>query len=607
MTMPPNDEVARSPDEAPIRERYERRRDARRDDVAALCRIDRRIGDARLAAFGLALAFVAAAAFTHTVSFWWALPFAAAFLGLVFAHDPVRRRLDRAERAVRLYERGLDRLDDRWAGKGVDGLRWLDEAHPYAADLDLFGTGSLFERLCQARTRAGESVLADWLTRGASPEAIRERQSAVAELRPCLDLREEIELIGTRERAALDPDVLAEWGERPRVLEDTSVRLAAGAIGTANILAVVGWAVGLGLFPLLVTLIATASYSRAQKRRVAIALSGLERSARDLRILAGLLGAIERTTFRAPMLEGVRARLDTGGHPASTNIARLAQLIHLLDTGMNQFFAPLAALLVWRPWLATFIEAWRAEHGPSIREWNRAAGEFEALCSAACYAAENPDDAMPEIVEGEALFEAEGLGHPLLPVAECVRNDVRLGNPAHVLVVSGSNMSGKSTLLRTIGTNAVLALAGAPARATALRLSPLVPGATLRIQDSLREGRSRFYAEITRIRQVLDLTKGDVPVLFLFDEIFHGTNSSDRRIGAEAVLGSLIRSGAIGLATTHDLALAEIADSLGPAARNVHFSDTLVDGEMRFDYRMQEGVVRHSNALALMRSVGLEV
>ncbi len=607
MTMPPTPEPARSPEEPPIRERYERRRDARRADVAALRRSDRRIGDARLAAFSLALASLAAASFTTAIAFWWALPFAAAFLGLVFAHEPMRRRLDRAERAARLYERGLDRLDDRWAGTGVSGLRWLDEAHPYAADLDLFGDGSLFERLCQARTLAGEAMLAGWLTRGDSPAVIRDRQSGVAELRPCLDLREEIELIGTRERAALDPDVLAEWGERPRVLENTGVRLAAAAIGIANIAAVVAWAAGLGLVPLFGTIVVTVSFSRAQKRRVTLALAGLERSARDLRILAGLLGAIETTTFGAPVLRALRSRLDTGGRPASAHIARLAQLVHLLDTGMNQFFAPFAALLVWRGWLATFIEGWRAEHGPAIREWNRAAGEFEALCSVACYAAENPDDVMPEIAEGEALFEADGLGHPLLPATECVRNDVRLGNPVHVLVVSGSNMSGKSTLLRTVGTNAVLALAGAPARATSMRLSPLVPGATLRIQDSLREGRSRFYAEITRIRQVLDLTKGETPVLFLFDEIFHGTNSSDRRIGAEAVLGSLIRSGAIGLATTHDLALAEIADSLGPAARNVHFADTLVDGEMRFDYRIHDGVVRHSNALALMRSVGLEV
>jgi hypothetical protein len=605
--MPPTPNAG-PPLREPIRETYGRRLEARRTEAAAWRRIDRRIGDARLLAFALALALAAGVAFLHTGSYWWVLPFGLVFLGLVIAHEPARRRSDRAERAAGLYARGLARLDDQWPGTGVDGLRWLDEGHPYAADLDLFGSGSLFERLCQARTRSGEAMLAGWLTEGAAPATIRERQAAVAELRPCLDLREQIELLGTKDRAASDPDVLAVWGEAPRVFESARVRIAAGVLGGANVAAVIAWfASGLGVLPLLVTMVATVAFSRAQKRRVALALAGLERSARDLRILAGLLDTIERTTYEAPLLGRVRARLETGGHPASEHIARLARLLHLLDTGMNQFFAPVAALLIWRPWLATAVDAWRARHGRAIRDWNRAAGEFEALCSLACYAAENPDDALPEIVEGEARFEAEGLGHPLLPELDCVRNDVRLGNPVRVLVVSGSNMSGKSTLLRTVGTNAVLALAGAPVRATSMRLSPLVPGATLRIQDSLREGRSRFYAEITRVRQVLDLTKGETPVLFLFDEIFHGTNSSDRRIGAEAVLGSLIRSGAIGLATTHDLALAEIADNLGPAAVNVHFADTLVDGEMHFDYRIRQGVVQHSNALALMRSVGLEV
>jgi DNA mismatch repair ATPase MutS len=204
-------------------------------------------------------------------------------------------------------------------------------------------------------------------------------------------------------------------------------------------------------------------------------------------------------------------------------------------------------------------------------------------------------------------FDGEGLGHPLLPEAECVRNDVSLGGEVQVFVVSGSNMSGKSTLLRTVGINAVLAQAGAPVRARRLRLSSMSIGATLRIQDSLQRGTSRFYAEILRVRQLVALAAGPLPLLFLLDEIFHGTNSQDRRLGAEGVVRSLVERGALGLVTTHDLALTEIVDLLGGRALNVHFEDRLEDGALQFDYRLQPGVVRHSNALALMRAVGLHV
>jgi DNA mismatch repair ATPase MutS len=188
-----------------------------------------------------------------------------------------------------------------------------------------------------------------------------------------------------------------------------------------------------------------------------------------------------------------------------------------------------------------------------------------------------------------------------------VRNDVRLGELAQLLVISGSNMSGKSTYLRTVGINAVLALAGGPVRATRLRLTPLSIGATLRIQDSLQEGRSRFYAEITRIRRLADVARGRPPLLFLLDELFHGTNSHDRLIGASGVLRSFVDAGAVGLVTTHDLALTAIVDQLAPRAANVHFEDWFEGGELRFDYRMKPGPVAHSNAIALMRAIGLDV
>jgi DNA mismatch repair ATPase MutS len=263
---------------------------------------------------------------------------------------------------------------------------------------------------------------------------------------------------------------------------------------------------------------------------------------------------------------------------------------------------------MWATQWAFAIEAWRMRAGAHLPRWLDVVGEFEALLAFAGFAAEHPDYAFPELVDGAARLVADGMAHPVLP-ADAVANDVALGDgPVRLLIVSGSNMSGKSTLLRALGVNVVLAQAGAPVRAARLRLSPLRVGAAINTQDSLVDGRSRFFAEIARLKEIVDLTRStDGRVLFLLDEILAGTNSHDRRIGAEAVLAGLVAEGAIGLATTHDLAIGEIADRVAPAAANVHFEDQFAGGTLTFDYRLRPGIVRSSNAIALMRSVGLEV
>ena len=266
-------------------------------------------------------------------------------------------------------------------------------------------------------------------------------------------------------------------------------------------------------------------------------------------------------------------------------VRQLGRLIEMHDWQHNILFAPIAACVLWGLQCATAVEAWRERHGRAVTAWLRIAGEIEALASLATYHFGRPDQPFPELREGETpVCEGEHLAHPLLP-AGAVANDVSLGAEPQLLVVSGSNMAGKTTLLRTVGVNAVLALAGAPVRARRLRLTPLAIGGTLRVQDSLLDGRSRFYAEITRLRRLVDMARGPAPLLFLLDELFHGTNSSDRLDGAHGVLRYLLELGAIGLITTHDLALAALADRLAPAAANVHFEDQLSGGAMTFDYR----------------------
>ncbi len=581
---------------------------ARRAAVAGWERRDARIALLRLAVFAaLAAVGVVALALGRLSPFWLLLP-GAGFVALMVWHDRTLRALARARRAVAFHEAGLARLDGSWAGRGDDGERYATDDHPYARDLDLFGKGSLFELLCTARTRPGSDLLASWLLAPAGAGEVRARQGAVRDLAPRLDLREDLAVLGEDVRAELHPERLAAWAEAPRLLPGWLVAPAL-LLAAVALAALVGWFTG-AVRGLAVVGIAIVEWLalRAVAASLGRVLGGVERPGHELLLMAELLGRLEREPFQDERLRALHTALGAGRDAASHRIRALSRIVERAAWASNQLFAPVAFLLLWKPQAALAIERWRAAHGGSVRGWLAAAAELEALSAHAAYAWLHPADAFPVVDDaaGGARLDGEGLGHPLLPEERLVRNDVRLGPEAHLLVVSGSNMSGKSTLLRTVGANAVLALAGAPVRARRLALTPVQLGATLRIQDSLAEGRSRFYAEITRLRALLELASRPPPLLFLLDELLAGTNSRDRRIGAEAVLRSLLGRGAVGLVTTHDLALSEMAPGLG-AAVNAHFEDEVKGGEVIFDYRLRPGVATHSNALALMRAVGLEV
>lgn len=584
---------------------YEDRLSARRQSVASLDRADGRIANLRLVLFLVALAMAWLAWGRHLFSSWWLLVPVAAFGVVAVVHDRLHDRRSLMLRAVAFYELGLARVEGRWAGLGNDGSRFDDPAHPYARDLDVFGKGSLFERLCVARTAAGEETLARWLLAPAPAASVRERQAAGRELAPKVDLREDLALLGSDVRATLEPERLVAWGTAPQVLPGPAVRWVAVVLSVCGVAAGVGWALGIGPLPFAAVLLLDIVFLRLLRERLALATAGIHKAGADLSILAGVLSRFESEEVRAPLLIELKDALGGRGVPASRHIEKLARASELLEAQANQFFTPIAVVLLWQVHLAWRIEGWRREHGPAIARWLEVVGELEALCSLATWAFENPEDPWPDVVDEGPLFEGSALAHPLLPGA--VANDVSLGGTLRALVVSGSNMSGKSTLLRTVGANAVLALAGGKVRARSLRLSSLAIGGTLRVQDSLQEGASRFYAEIKRLRQLVEIADGPLPLLFLVDEILHGTNSHDRKIGAEAVLREFLEKGAIGLLTTHDLALAQAAEALAPRAANVHFEDHMEEGRLAFDYKMRPGVVRKSNALELMRAVGLAV
>jgi hypothetical protein len=603
-----------------VREVYVERLEQRRESIARLRDRERKISILRLLSI----------AATIGIAFWdvrAALVTLAAFIVLVVLHERAIRARTRAENGAQFYERGLARIDDTWPGLGDPGTDFADDHHPYAGDFDLFGRGSLFELISVAVTPAGRRRLAAWLKEPSrDADEIRARQAAVLELRENFALREDVAIQAAEVAREVESAKLDEWGAMEAVRLTPVQRALAIALPAATVVlflitlpsliakligmthpeASLGGIANVPATPLVLLLVITAFYARHLQPRIEPIIMAVERAEPALALLGGVLARIEAESFQSDRLRILHERLRGSDLRSSEEIEKLRRLVALLDARRNQFFAPFAVALLWTVHVARAIERWRVRSGSRVGEWIESVAEIEALSSMASFAFEHPSYAMPELVTPGPLFDVRDLGHPLIPADRRVTNSMGLDETLRLLVVSGSNMSGKSTMMRSAGIAAVLAMAGAPVCARSLKLSTMQVGASIRIADSLQENASRFYAEILRIRQVLEMSMHG-PLLYLLDEVLAGTNSHDRRIGAEAIVRGLVERGAIGLVSTHDLALAQIADSLGPRAANVHFEDHIEDGKVLFDYRMRPGVVTKSNALELMRSVGIDV
>ena len=603
---------------------YAARLQALHDSESRLDRRHKSLGRLNVAIALAGLGVIVVALGFGSVSILWVLVPGGALVASEVIHARALRALQQCRRGIAFYERGLARLENRWMGTGESGERFLDPSHLYARDLDLFGQGSLFELLCTTRTGTGEAALARWLLVPATVKEIHARHAAVADLRERTELREDLAVLGEDVRSKVHPELLAAWAEADRVLAPGPARAVAFALAAVWLISLAvwfGWSWGwwpLVLASSVVNLIFNSRFSERVQQVVpdlgALASSGgrklpsTEDVSKDLAVLAVVLGRLEREEFSAPKLLNLQSALKVEGLRPSRAIARLVRFVESMESRRNPVVGVINPFVFWSLQIAFVIESWRATFGPSIRGWLAAVGEIEALCALAGYAYEHPADTFPEFVPAEqGLFEAEGLAHPLLPEAKAIRNHLTLGDGLRLMIISGPNMAGKSTLIRAVGINAVLAQCGAPVRATRLRLSPLAVAASICVLDSLQGGISRFYAEIMRLKLITELTKGSMPVLFLLDELLNGTNSHDRRIGAEGLVRSFVERGGIGLVTTHDLALAKMVDQLGARAANFHFEDHLENGQLRFDYKLTAGVVQTSNALNLMRSIGLEV
>lgn len=583
-------------------EEYASRKRLREAAAAARERTHIHLGNAKVAIFIAAVIYTAYALGNDPSSTLYAIG-AVAFIALSIWHEVVMRALTRARAAVQYYDDGIARIEDRWMQDTPSGERFRDRDHPYADDLDIFGPRSLFQLLSCCRTPMGDERLASWLLHPSAIAAIRERQRRVTVLRPRIHLRERIAVVNAGRRRSIDAAKLIGWAEAMSIMPPLRPLIVLMALLFVAALFVYmnggrGYYVAVAA---LVNVVVLALLGKRGNHVVETLASCTESAALDL--LSNVIKEIERESFDDAAFASILR-----GNQASRGIARLAIISDWADSRHNVFLRLSEIPILFTLQLAYAAESWRAAHGHHLRNWIDAVAETEALLSIAGYSYEHPEDPFPDLIEqGPPLFDATAAAHPLIPGATAVRNSLRLGSGERILIVSGSNMSGKSTLMRTVGVNAVLAFAGAPVRADKIQLTAMAIGTCLRHTDSLQEHRSGFYTEALRIRAICDLLDGPLPLLFLFDELLSGTNSKDRRIAAEGVIRTMLARHAIGMVTTHDLSLTEIASIFPGEAKNVHLQDTVENGQMRFDYKVRDGVITHSNALELMRMIGLDV
>jgi len=561
-------------------------------------------------ASALATTGAAASALWLQVQWSWLLvpvPFVAwSFYSLTLT----ARRCRQLYAIVRFYEGGLARLQSCWQGQGISGEEYRPAEHLYAADLYLFGTGSLFEMLCTARTGIGRATLADWLLHPASPAEIRARQKAIIELRDNLELQERWAMAGQADPSRVTASTLANWAAEPAAKFHAATRVFAPIL-PLMLLAVVAlrgfgyagahWLVAIGIVAAVELVVTGLSH-----RRVRLITESVTLPACELGLLVPLLDRFQREQFRSPLLKDLQSQRSPHTQTFRNQITELRLYSWLLDLGRSEYFAAACSLLLWKTNIAILVESWRARNCQRVSEWLEVVGRFEALLCLARYSFENPAHAFPDITpDGPVFFRAESLGHPLLAATKCIPCDVSLNcRDSPIMILSGSNMSGKSTLLRSTGVNAVLAMAGAPVRASRMEMSGLRIACSIAVHDSLLDGKSRFLAEVERLKEILALARARQAIVLL-DEVLGGTNSQDRLFGARAVLGQLLQSGAVAIVTTHDLALTELANDFRGRVTNAHFEEMYENGALKFDYRLRPGVLTRTNGARVMAALGL--
>jgi hypothetical protein len=594
---------------------YRSRADAFSAEATSLSRRFNRVANLRLVAFvATAACVIWGLAQGEAAAVGLGLVLGAIFVGLVGFHRQLGSQRSRASGLRDVNSESIERLARRWETIPLRHRVTADPRHPYAADLDLFGRASLLHLLDTTRTWMGQRTLTHWLLQAAAPDDVHARQIAVAELVPKLDLRQELQVsAGPEDTPRSDPEPLLTWAE------SESQRLPRGLVWVARISPVL-----LGVSALvqlsgrlswpvwLVFLFVNIVVWQAFGQRAYATLSRIGDQELALRQYAAGFRLLSTAAFEAPRLAALQRALHANGRSAAEHIQALERIARCVIPRSALVYWVIQIICLWDVHVQAALDDWQATVGPALREWLEALGEIEALAALAALAHAHPGWAMPEIDSTACRVDAQQAGHPLLAPATRVDNDVLLGPAGTFVLVTGSNMAGKSTYLRTIGTNIVLAQAGGPVCARAFRMPHLELCTSMRVVDSLERGVSTFLAEVMRLKQVVDVvrqTADERTVCYLLDEILQGTNSAERQIAVRQVLRFLLTRRAIGAVSTHDLALADLPE-FGERAQLVHFQETLSDTPegpiMSFGYQLQPGLATSTNALRLVAMLGLD-
>ena len=532
------------------------------------------------------------------------------FLILLKKHQQIKRERDLNHHLAFINQDEASRLKRQYL-RPETGEQFASSTHSYTGDLDVFGKHSLFRLLNRTHTYLGQNRLAAWLKAPASPDAIRLRQEAVVELKPELNWRQEFEAQAYLEETInRSPDALIKWATAETV----------PLPGYLNLIRFLFPAITLGLFVAWLT-----GYLPGSGVLFGLAIHGLvlrQLSARAgevseqtadistaLKAFQNLFHQAEKVAGDSVRIRAIRQALTADARSVSTIIGQLSRLTEGLNYRRNPYFYFLFGVAtLWDIHYLLRLEAWRTKHGADLSVWFEALGELEALNSLAGFSYAHPDYATPDVVEDTLTLDFTQASHPLLAPDRSIGNSLTFAGNGQTILITGSNMSGKSTFLRTVGANVVLALAGAVVSAERFWCSPVHVFTSMRTQDSLEESTSSFYAELKRLQTLIGLTKQPkaIPVLYFLDEILKGTNSADRHRGAEALIRQMHQTTASGFVSTHDLELGQLTDA-DSFVRNFHFQSDLNNGELVFDYKLRTGICESFNASQLMQAIGIEM
>ncbi len=593
-----------------VTEVYEKRE---KDFSQELAETRKRLGylaHLRLITFLLATSLIGYSIFSGRTEFTlYAMSPAVAFILLVINYRRLAKSAAYLENMVAINQRCLQRLAWQWPSFSEKGEQYTSPGHSYSTDLNLFGQGSLFQYINSTVTRGGEEALADLLKGQKDPSSIGERQESVKELSEDLDWRQRFQATGMEKKVRQEnPDELLAWSKDQQAgVSFPGFLLFLPFITVLLFLLYYLQHLPLPL-PLALTVIqygivfSTAKKIHQEFDRTQVASDRLKK-------YAALLKCIEGGSFKATRLRRLQESVTGGGQAASIQIKALAGIVDLTQFRHNHpiIYVPVNTLTFWDLFTAKKLSAWKKSSGACLETWLSVISEFEVQLSLAGLAYDNPGWVYPEITEAPPSLHASSLGHPLINPEERVCNDLAMPSPGTALIITGSNMSGKSTLLRTVGLNLVLAYAGATVCGAGLKAAFMTIYSKMQVVDDLSQGVSTYYAELTRIKMVIEAARSGEQIIYLLDEIFKGTNSKDRILGTKAVIRMLSSLPTLGLLTTHDLELAALADENPELVKNYHFDDQIESDRINFDYKLKPGVSTSTNAIALMKMVGIDV